>query len=74
MKKSKHPSMYLTISLIIIGALILWSLGSWLVVRSIEEPNYTVVERRDGYELRDYAPYIIAEVETSGSRDASMNQ
>lgn len=74
MKKSKHPSMYLTISLIIIGALALWSLGSWLVVRNIEEPSYTVVERRDGYELRDYAPYIVAEVEVSGTRDQSMNQ
>lgn len=66
--------MYLTISLIIIGALALWSLGSWLVVRNIEEPSYTVVERRDGYELRDYAPYIVAEVEVSGTRDQSMNQ
>ncbi len=74
MKKSKHPSMYLTISLIIIGALILWSLGSWFVVRNIEEPSYTVVEQREGYELRDYAPYIVAEVEVSGTRGQSMNQ
>jgi hypothetical protein len=66
--------MYLTISLIIIGALALWSIGSWFVVRNIEEPSYTVVEQRDGYELRDYAPYIVAEVEVSGTRDQSMNQ
>lgn len=66
--------MYLTISLIIIGALALWSIGSWLVVRNIEEPSYTVVEKRDGYELRDYAPYIVAEVEVTGSRSESLNQ
>lgn len=74
MKKSKHSSMCLIISLIFVGILLLWSLGSWLVVRNIEEPSYTVVERRDGYELRDYAPYIVAEVEVSGNRDQSMRQ
>jgi hypothetical protein len=66
--------MYLTISLIIVGALALWSIGSWFVVRNIEEPSYTVVEQRNGYELRDYAPYIVAEVEVTGTRDQSMNQ
>ncbi len=66
--------MCLIISLIFVGILLLWSLGSWLVVRNIEEPSYTVVERRDGYELRDYAPYIVAEVEVSGNRDQSMRQ
>lgn len=66
--------MYLIISLIFVGILLLWSLGSWLVVRNIEEPSYTLVERGDGYELRDYAPYIVAEVEVSGNRDQSMRQ
>ena len=66
--------MYLTISLIVVGALALWSIGSWFVVRNIEEPSYTVVEQRDGYELRDYAPYIVAEVEVTGSRSESLNQ
>lgn len=74
MKKSKHSSMYLTISLIFVAILILWSLGSWLVVRGIEEPSYTVVEQKDGYEIRDYAPYIVAEVKVSGPRNTSLNQ
>lgn len=74
MKKTKHSSMYLTISLIFVGILVLWSIGSWFVVRGIEEPSYTVVEQNDGYEIRDYAPYIVAEVEVSGTRDASLNQ
>lgn len=62
----------LIVVIIILGGL--WSLGSWLVVRNIEEPAYTVVERRNGYEIRDYAPYIVAEVEVTGSRDASLSQ
>lgn len=64
----------LIVGSIIIVVALLWSLGSWLVVRTIEQPKYTVVEKRDGYELRDYAPYIVAEVEVNGNRDQSMRQ
>lgn len=64
----------LVVGTIIIALVLLWTIGSWFVVRNIEEPSYTVVEQRDGYELRDYAPYIVAEVEVSGTRDQSMNQ
>ncbi len=74
--KNKKYTMNTTLivgSIIIVVAL-LWSLGSWLVVRTIEQPKYTVVEKRDGYELRDYAPYIVAEVEVNGNRDQSMRQ
>jgi hypothetical protein len=73
MKLSHRSSMYILFSTIF-GIFLLWSLGSWLVVRNLEEPSYTVVELRDGYELRDYAPYIVAEVEVSGNRDQSMRQ
>lgn len=62
------------IVVVLLALALIWSIGSWLVVRNIEEPSYTVVERRDGYEIRDYAPYIVAEVETSGQRDQSLNQ
>jgi hypothetical protein len=29
--------------------ILLWALGSYLVVRTIEKPKYTVIENRDGY-------------------------
>ncbi len=73
----KHTSMNtppLIAGAIIVGLALIWSVGSWLVVRNIEQPAYTVVERRDGYEIRDYAPYIVAEVEVTGSRKESLNQ
>ena len=71
-KKSRMNPLIILIVIIAIG--ILWSLGSWLVVRNIEEPSYTIVEQKNGYEIRDYAPYIVAEVEVTGSRDASLSQ
>ena len=66
-----NPTLLIVV-IITLGAL--WSLGSWLVVRNIEEPSYTVVEKRKGYEIRDYAPYIVAEVEVTGSRSESLSQ
>jgi hypothetical protein len=74
-KNKKHTmnTPLIVVSLFLILALV-WSIGSWLVVRNIEEPSYTIVEKRDGYEIRDYAPYIVAEVEVTGSRNESLNQ
>jgi hypothetical protein len=74
-KNKKHTmNTPLIVGTVIIVAALLWSIGSWFVVRNIEEPSYTVVEQKNGYELRDYAPYIVAEVEVTGTRDQSMNQ
>ncbi len=74
LKNKKHTMTPTLIVVVLLALALIWSVGSWLVVRNIEEPSYTVVERRDGYEIRDYAPYIVAEVETSGQRNQSLNQ
>ena len=49
--------------LIAVIALIIWIIGTILAVRSIEEPKYTLIEKREGYEIREYQSYIVAEVE-----------
>lgn len=46
---------------------LLWFLYSWLAVRSIEEPKYVVVGEAVGYEIREYAAYIIAETTVAGA-------
>lgn len=51
----------------IVGLLIVWTLGSYLAVRSLEEPSYSVIEQKSGYELRQYDPYIVAETVVSAS-------
>jgi hypothetical protein len=58
----------------IVTALLLWALGSYLVIRTIEEPAYTVLEKMDGYEIREYAPYILAKTTVTGSYDEATRQ
>lgn len=54
--------------------LIIWVIGSYAVVWSIEEPEYVVVEVKDGYEIRKYAPYIVAATSVSGTYDEATSQ
>lgn len=66
--------MYLIFALV--GALVIWFLYSWLSVRTIEEPQYHVQQVADGYEIRTYEPYIIAETLVTGvaDRDEAANK
>ncbi len=49
--------------IILASALLIWIIGTLLAIRGIEEPKYELVEKKDGYEIREYASYIVAEVE-----------
>lgn len=67
----------MNIILIIIGVLLVgWFLYSWLPVRNIEEPKYTTLSEASGYEIREYASYIVAEttVGGAGSRDEAARK
>jgi len=41
---------------------------------AIEEPKYTVVREYDGFEVREYAPYLVAEVVVPGPAEEAGNQ
>lgn len=41
---------------------------------AIEEPAYQVIQKNENYEVRTYAPFIVAQTEVSGSFDASGNK
>ena len=67
----------MNIILIIIGVVLVgWFSYSWLPVRNIEEPKYTVVSEASGYEIREYASYIVAETTVGGavSRDEAARK
>lgn len=40
---------------------------------AVDEPNFALVLKEDRFEIRDYAPMIVAEVTRSGERDAAIN-
>jgi hypothetical protein len=41
---------------------------------AIEEPKYTVLRQYDGFEVRDYAPYLVAEVVVPGPAEEAGNR
>ncbi len=41
---------------------------------AIEEPDYTVIRKLDNVEVRQYAPYVVAEVVLNTSADKAGNQ
>ena len=41
---------------------------------AIEEPSYDVVQRLDGAEVRQYAPYVVAQVSVAGEAREAGNQ
>ena len=53
---------------------IIWMVGSYVVIRSIEEPSYTILETKSGYEIRQYQPYIMAETEVTGSMNEATRE
>jgi len=54
--------------------LLIWMIGSYVVVWSIEKPSYTVLEEKAGYEIREYKSYIQAEAVVTGSYAAATDQ
>ena len=44
------------------------------VAHAVEEPQWTLVHRDGAFEVRDYAPTVVAETEASGDRASSINE
>ncbi len=55
------------------GLLLLWIVAGYLPVRYIETPKYEVVSSGKDYEVRAYAPQIVAEVTKQGEYRQTQN-
>ncbi len=53
---------------------LLWTIGSWIAIRNIEEPKYEVLSQKNGYEIRMYDPYIVAETNVKGSYNETLRE
>jgi hypothetical protein len=58
--------------LCIIVFVIVWSVWGYFVSRA-EKAVYSVLEEKDGYEIREYAPHIVAQTVLSGDYDKSVD-
>lgn len=56
-----------------LGLVALGSAAAYAQYRSIEKPAYDVVKSAEGFELRDYAPMLVAEVSHTGDRRRALN-
>ena len=58
---------------VIVCALCIWIIGSYIAVRTLEEPKYTIISQQEWYEVRQYNSYLAAQVEVNGTQDQALN-
>jgi len=51
-----------------------WIAIGWLSVAGVAEPPYDVLSEQNGYEIRQYAPQLVAEVEVTGNFTEATNR
>ncbi len=59
---------------VVVVLILIWALYGYFAVRNIERPSYSVIEKRDGYEIRTYDQYVVAETTVSGNMQQAMNE
>lgn len=64
----------LTFSAVILSIiLIIWIIGTIYAVSALEEPKYTVLEKKNWYQIRQYENYLVAEVQVTGNQEQALN-
>lgn len=65
--------MILWITGVSVALLSLWVISGYLPTMNIQTPTYQIEEKREGYEIRRYEPYVIAETAQAGTRQESLS-
>lgn len=58
---------------IVLGVLILWSVYGFFSSR-VEKTPYTVLEKKDGYEIRLYPAHLVAQTTVTGTHTRALNE
>ncbi len=51
-----------------------WVGYGYLTVHNLGEPRYVISQSQEGYEIRDYEAFIVAETEMSGSIESALKE
>lgn len=65
--------MYITLG-VLLALFLGWIAYGYFSASGLEGPKYTVIEQKEGYEIRQYEDYVIAETKISGEYNQAMNQ
>lgn len=66
--------MIAAIIVVCVTLLLLWMLSGYLPVRNIPMPGYTVVDKKQEYEVRRYDSFIVAETSRVGNPAEAMSE
>ena len=61
----------LTVAIVLVFG---WMGTTYFTETNIEKPTYKVIERKSGYEIRQYETYLLASTKTQGDFDQSLSQ
>ena len=61
-------------AIIIVVLLSAWAFGSWYIIKDVEHPAYHVLQKHGSFEIRTYAPYIMAQVKVEGDYSTALNK
>lgn len=62
-----------TIALSLVAIILLGGLAAGPIMSNVERPTYEVLEKHAAIEIRQYAPRLVANVTTSGSREEAIS-
>ena len=66
------PKTMINILIALVVIAVLWSISGFFGSR-VEQADYTVLQKKDGYEIREYPAHIVAQTTVQGSYGESMS-
>ena len=63
----------MNIFIVVVGVLVLWSVWGYFS-SNVEQTEYSVVTKMDGYEIRQYSAHIVAQTKVQGSYNEALNK